>query len=206
MENVFVLGSLELDRILEELSSVGAASLSILKDDFKIALLKEAEGYEYKPIDEVVGSGDRVVRQQLSSFRDFATGSRYLWLRDSFQELIERCLAGLQQYPFQTALNFDSMMLQKYEKGSLGITPHKDGLSFINLVCVFVIGGRGRFYICSDRTGRDAKEIDASPGDVILMRAPGLFGDEDNRPFHYVADIQERRYTFGLRQRRPPQK
>src|SRR5947209_6724587 len=155
MENLFVLSNLDLGTILEELSSVGATSLRILKEDFRITLLKEAEGYEYKPKDEVVGSGDRVVRQQLSSFNDFLTGSRYLLLRDSFQELIEQCLAGLQEFPFQTALDFDSMMLQKYEEGSLGITPHKDGLSFINLVCVFVIGGRGRFYVCSDRTGRD---------------------------------------------------
>lgn len=205
MENLFVLGNLDLGTILEELSSVGAASLRLLKEDFRIALLKEAEGYTYKPVDELVGRGDRVVRQQLSSFSDFPTGSRYLLLRDSFQELTEQYLAGLQQYPFQIALTFDSMVLQKYEEGSLGISPHKDGLSFINLVCVFVIGGRGRFYVCSDRTGRDAKEIDASPGHIIIMRAPGLFGEEDNRPFHYVTDIQERRYTFGLRQRHSPQ-
>jgi hypothetical protein len=204
MENLFVLDCLDLGRILEELSSVGAASLRILKEGFRMALLKEAEGHEYKPQDEVVGSGDRVVRQQLSLFSDFPNGSGYLLLRDSFQELIERCLAGLESYPFETTLNFDSMMLQKYEEGSLGITPHKDGLSFINLVCVFVVGGRGRFYVCSDRTGRDAKEIHASPGHVIFMRAPGLFGAENDRPFHYVADIQETRYTFGLRQRQPP--
>lgn len=46
MENVFVLGSLKLDRILVELSSGGAAFLRILKGDFRIALLREAEGYE----------------------------------------------------------------------------------------------------------------------------------------------------------------
>jgi hypothetical protein len=114
-------------------------------------------------------------------------------------------LAELETYPFETALNFNSMVLQRYEEGSLGITPHKDGLSYINLVCVFVIGGRGRFYVCSDRSGRDAKEVAASPGNVILMRAPGLFGAEDNRPFHYVTEIEETRYTFGLRQKKEPQ-
>jgi hypothetical protein len=94
------------------------------------------------------------------------------------------------------------MVLQRYEKGSIGITPHRDGLRFINLVCVFAVGGRGRFYVCSDRSGKDAREIDASEGNVILMRAPGLFGSQDNRPFHYVTDIRETRYTFGLRQKR----
>jgi hypothetical protein len=37
------------------------------------------------------------------------------------------------------------------------------------------------------------------------MRAPGLFEAEDNRPFHYVLQIEEPRYTFGLRQKKEPQ-
>jgi hypothetical protein len=114
-------------------------------------------------------------------------------------------MAQLEAYPLETSLSFNSMVLQRYEEGSLGITPHRDGLSYVNLVCVFIIGGRGRFYVCSDRSGRDAKEIDASPGNVIFMRAPGLFEAEDNRPFHYVSQIEEPRYTFGLRQKKEPQ-
>ncbi len=201
MENLFVPDDLGIGRILKELSSVGATSVKVLDPDFRMALLREAEGYDYEPEDEVVGSGDRVVRQQVSSFDDFPDGSRYVLLRDSFQGLLEWCLAELGFYPFERALNFNSMVLQRYEKGSIGITPHKDGLRFINLVCVFVIGGQGRFYVCSDRSGRDAREVDASPGNLILMRAPGLFGARDNRPFHYVTDISETRYTFGLRQK-----
>ena len=201
IEELFVSTNLNTERILEELSSVGATSVRLLEEDFRVALLKEAEGYTYQPEDEIVGSGDRVVRQQVSSFDGFPEDSSYILLKDSFEELLEQRLAELEAYPFETALNFNSMVLQRYEEGSLGITPHKDGLSYINLVCVFVIGGRGRFYVCSDRSGRDAKEVDASPGNVILMRAPGLFGAEDNRPFHYVTEIEETRYTFGLRQK-----
>ncbi len=168
-----------------------------------MALLREAQGYDYTAEGEVVGSAERVVRQQLSSFRDFPDDSRYVSLKNSFQDLIERCLAESATYPFETALNFDSMVLQRYEEGSIGITPHKDGLSYINLVCVFVISGKGRFYVCSDRSGKDSIEIDASPGNVVLMRAPGFLSSEDERPFHYVTGIQETRYTFGLRQKRP---
>lgn len=202
MEGLFIPSRFDIGQVLEELSSVGATSVKILKDDFGAALLEEAEGYAYEPEDEFVGHGDRLVRQQVSSFGDFSDASRYVLLRDSFQGLLERRLADVGCYPFETKLNFDLMVLQRYERGSIGITPHRDGLRFVNLVCVFVIGGRGRFYVCSDRSGRDAREIDASPGSVILMRAPGLFGSGDNRPFHYVTDIQETRYTFGLRQLR----
>ncbi len=202
IEELFVPTNLNIGRILEELSSVGATSVRLLEEDFRLTLLEEAEGYVYRPEGEVVGSGDRVVRQQVSSFNDFPQDSGYVLLKTSFQRLLEQRLAQLETYPFETSLDFNSMVLQRYEEGSLGITPHKDGLSYINLVCVFIIGGRGRFYVCSDRSGRGAKEIDASAGNIILMRAPGLFGLEDNRPFHFVKDIKETRYTFGLRQKK----
>ena len=92
--------------------------------------------------------------------------------------------------------------LARYETGSLGITPHRDGFKYKNLIGIFMIGGRGRFYVCSDRAGNDAREIDASPGNVILMKAPGFLGRKE-RPFHYVTDIQGTRYIFGLRQSVP---
>jgi hypothetical protein len=94
-----------------------------------------------------------VVRQQVSSFDAFQQDSGYVLLKNSFQDLLEQRLAELETYPFEMALNFNSMVLQRYEEGTLGITPHKDGLSYINLVCVVVIGGWGSFYVCSDRSG-----------------------------------------------------
>jgi hypothetical protein len=202
IEKLFVPTNPNIGRILEELSSVGATSVKLLDEDFRLALLEEAEGYVYQSEDEIVGSGNRIVRQQVSSFVNFPQNSGYVLLKNSFQDLLEQRLAQLEIYPFETALNFNSLILQRYEEDSIGITPHKDGLSYINLVCVFIIGGRGRFYVCSDRSGREAREIDASPGNVIFMKALGLFGPADNRPFHFVTDIKEARYTFGLRQKK----
>jgi hypothetical protein len=205
IEELFLPTNLNTDSILEELLSVGATSIRLLEENFRVALLEEAEDYDYQPEDEIVGSGDSRVRQQVSSFDVFPDHSGYVLLKESFQDLLEQRMAQLEAYPLETSLSFNSMVLQRYEEGSLGITPHRDGLSYVNLVCVFIIGGRGRFYVCSDRSGRDAKEIDASPGNVIFMRAPGLFEAEDNRPFHYVSQIEETRYTFGLRQKKEPQ-
>ena len=205
IEELFLPTNLNTDSILEELLSVGATSIRLLEENFRVALLEEAEDYDYQPEDEIVGSGDSVVRQQVSSFDVFPDHSGYVLLKESFQDLLEQRMAQLEAYPLETSLDFNSMVLQRYEEGSLGITPHRDGLSYVNLVCVFIIGGRGRFYVCSDRSGRDAKEIDASPGNVIFMRAPGLFEAEDNRPFHYVSQIEEPKYTFGLRQKKEPQ-
>jgi hypothetical protein len=203
MRNIFLPCNLDIASILKELSVLGATSAKILDEDSRVALLREAQAYNYEPEVEIVGSGERVVRQQVSSFEDFPENSGYVLLKNSFQDLLEQRLAQSGTYPFEMALSFNSIVLQRYEEGSIGITPHKDGLSYINLVCVFVIGGQGSFYVCSDRSGNNSIEIDASPGNVILMRAPGFLGSEDERPFHYVTDIREPRYTFGLRQKRP---
>ncbi len=202
MKELLIRKNLNIDKILKELQSVGATSLNILKEDFRMSLLEEAQGYSYKPEEEVVGSGERQVRQQVSSFNKFPDDSNLILLKDSFEELLNRHLEGVEPYPFETPLNFNTMVLQRYEQGSLGITPHKDGKSYINVVSIFVIGGGGRFFVCSDRAGNNSREIDASEGNVILMRAPGFYGYIDNRPFHYVTDITEERYTFGVRQKR----
>ena len=170
----FLPRNLDTASILKDLSSLGATSIRLIDEDFRETLLKEARDYTYEPEDEIVGSGGRVVRQQLSSFEDFPKDSDYILLKNSFQDLLEERLARLGTYPFEMALGFNSMVLQRYEEGSIGITPHRDGLSYINLVCVFVIGGQGSFYVCSDRSGNDSIEIDASPGNVIFMRAPGF--------------------------------
>jgi hypothetical protein len=201
MQELFILDDFDMAKILEALVYIGATSVRILHEDFRTSLLKEAEGYLYKREDEIVGSGDRMVRQQVGSCCNFIDGSKYMLLMTAFQALLDECLAGREAYPFGTHLSFNSMVLQKYEKGSLGITPHRDRLSYINLVCIFMLEGRGRFFICSDRSGSTAREIDTAPGTVVLMRAPGFSGAKD-RPFHYVTDIQETRYTFGLRQKR----
>ena len=96
-------------------------------------------------------------------------------------------------------LLFNDLMLQRYSVGEVGITPHRDRTGYRNLVCLFVLEGQGRFYVCNDRQGRGAREIPHAPGDVLLMRAPG-FQRSAERPFHFVRDIQSPRYVFGLRQ------
>lgn len=188
-------------RIVAALDSVGAASTHALDEELRTTLELEANGYSYAREAEVVGRGERVVRQQMASFEAFPAGSAYLRLKEALQDAVDHAVAGMEPDIFATRPAFNSTVLQKYEAGSIGITPHRDGRSYINLICVFVIAGRGRFYVCADRAGNNRHEIDASPGSMIMLRAPGFRGSEI-QPFHYVTDIPETRYTFGLRQRR----
>ena len=133
MQELFILDDFDMPKILEALVYIGATSVRILHEDFRTSLLKEAEGYLYKREDEIVGSGDRMVRQQVGSCCNFIDGSKYMLLMTAFQALLDECLAGREAYPFGTHLSFNSMVLQKYEKGSLGITPHRDRLTGLSL-------------------------------------------------------------------------
>ena len=203
MQKHFTTNNFDFNQLSRDLSAIGAISLKILDEELRLSLLEEAHGYIYRPLPEIVGSGENIVKQQMGNFTDFPGDSKFIALKDSFQVWLEAHLKSFDQYPFETPLNFNSLELAKYETGSLGITPHRDGFKYKNLICIFIISGRGKFYICSDRAGNDAREIDASPGRVILMKAPGFLGETD-RPFHFVTDITETRYIFGLRQVIPP--
>jgi dihydroneopterin aldolase len=183
--------------LLDSLDQEGAVSVPILKSDYRSALLGEAETYEYHKQPEVVGS--MKVREQISSTYEFKEDSLFYKLRDDFQSLLLRKLSSAENI-FNPPLDLNEMSLQLYEKDSLGITPHMDGLSNLNLICVFMLTGHAKFALCDDREGSNPRYLDTSPGRVIIMRAPGYRG-RDLRPFHLVSDVTERRIVFGLRQK-----
>jgi hypothetical protein len=197
-----------LPAILNALTNIGATSVPLLKPECCEELLHTARNLPYQWEAEEVGKRDRAVRQQLASCEDFSQATLFLQLRDAFQNLLRQSLANLASDPFSYPIDFNAMVLQKYEPGSIGITPHRDGKRYKNLVCIFVLEGEGKFYVCRDRAGNDPIEIDAFPGYVLLMRAPGFRGIKDSlatteeiRPFHFITDIQTQRYTFALRQK-----
>jgi hypothetical protein len=88
-----------------------------------------------------------------------------------------------------------------YIPGSIGITPHKDGKWYRRMVIVATIYGRAPFAICASRDPHDI--VDrwvAEPGDLVLMRGPGLAGARDGRPFHLVRGPRRgERLSLGIR-------
>ena len=143
--------------------------------------------------------GSYGVRQHYAAVTSFPPGSAFQTLQEAFQVFLEDRLARLRAYPFATPLRFNGSALHRYPPGRLGISPHRDSARSVNLIAVFVLEGKARFFVCRDRDGRDAVDLPNAPGDLILLRAPGLMG-ADVRPFHGVADIAEQRTTFALRQ------
>lgn len=185
--------------LVAELSGRGAISLPMLPIERRLALVAEAENYQFIKQPEMAESP--LVREQLSSFLDFPKESLFFKLKDDFSELMARNLSPEEfKVVFPKPLEFNEMSLQLYKKGSIGITPHRDGKSRINLICVFILKGKARYALCDDRAGSNPIYLDTTPGNVIILRGPGFFNSK-YQPFHFLTDVTEDRIVFGLRQR-----
>ena len=190
---------LDLSPLMVVLARDSAVATPILNESFRKTLHQEAENYPYRIARAEVGEGKNLVRQRMGVFSKLPSDSAFLELVEGFQRLWDRAVAELTSSPFAGPVTFNDVMLQKYEVGEEGITPHRDRTAYRNIICLFVIAGTGRFGVCTDRSGANALEIPHSPGDLILTRAPGFMGS-DQRPFHFAEHIVETRYVFGLRQ------
>ena len=93
-----------------------------------------------------------------------------------------------------------------YVPGSIGITPHMDGKWYRRLVVVVTVYGRAAFAICGSRDPDDVVERWVfGPGDLVLMRGPGLAGHRDGRPFHLVhGPLEGERLSLGIRMATKP--
>lgn len=199
MESKFAISTLPAAEIIRSLDRDDALSLPLLRDSFRLELLEEAKAAAFRPARESIGKGDRRVLQRMEVCDRFPPGSRFIALRDDFQSLWDASFARMSDYPFERPVEFNDLMLQRYAPGEVGITPHRDRRGYRNVICLFVLAGRGRFGVCEDRSGGNSREIPNAPGELILTRAPGFLGSAA-RPFHFVRDIVEPRYVFGLRQ------
>ena len=197
----FVDHAADVHEVLERLDREDAIAIPALTDAYRAWLLEEARHARFRDARPVVGKGDRHVRQRMGVHDGFGLHSRFRDLTKHYQALWDGWLSAVAAYPFESPLVFNDLMLQVYEPGEIGITPHVDRTVYRNLICLFVLEGRGRFGVCSDRSCRGARIIAHEPGDVVLTRAPGFRGS-GHRPFHFVDRITERRYVFGLRHER----
>lgn len=186
---------------MDGLTRCSALAVPLLSDAFRLSLLQAARASRFRAARPRVGEGERQVRQRMEVCGEFPGESIFRILGRAFQHIWDAYLTRASSSPFEGRLVFNDLMLQRYSVGEVGITPHRDRTAYRNLVCLFVLAGEGRFYVCDDRKASAAREIPHVAGDVLLMRAPGFLGSAE-RPFHFVRDIRSPRYVFGLRQER----
>jgi hypothetical protein len=73
-----------------------------------------------------------------------------------------------------------------YRPGSVGVTSHMDGKWYRRLVVVFTVMGAARFDVRASRAGEIIDAWTARAGGATFLRAPGLAGNRDGRPYHAV--------------------
>jgi hypothetical protein len=146
----------------------------------------------------VVGEGERQVFQDFELTQQFPDESPYRATAALIDAALAQAARRLEPNPLPDGFHINDIILQRYASGSRGITPHRDHLRYRGLVALLIVAGNGRFCLCEDRRGAGAREFAAGPGDLLLMRAPGLAGSSE-RPFHFLDGITVERLSFGMR-------
>jgi hypothetical protein len=183
---------------LAQCAERGYARVSRAIDErFRRALRREIDAGPFERLTEEFGA----VRQQIDGFdipapmNGFPLAARLC--HDLRQVVVSegRGIRGLATWaPNQVGA-------ARYVAGSIGITPHLDGRRYRRLVVVVTLRGRARFAVCGSRDPEDVVESwTAGPGDLVLMRGPGLAGARDGRPFHLVeGPVRGERLSLGVR-------
>jgi len=144
------------------------------------------------------GLVDQPSFSRLSTLLRCAGDSRIMGLAESLGQLFRAALSCDSLVEEPTAFRFNDLIVQRYPAGCRGISPHRDHARYVVVVAILVLSGDGEFCVCQDRSGGTAVEISARPGDLVLMRAPGLRG-AGPRPFHLLRNVTRCRRTVGLR-------
>ena len=184
--------------ILECVDS-GAAAVRVLPERDRAELGLAALALRgWRAARPVIGEGDRQVFQDFELTTQIPEASAFRALAQVMDTALADAARQIEPNPLPDGFRINDLIMQRYRPGSRGITPHRDHLRYRGLVALLIVSGDGRFCLCADRRGASAREVAALPGDLLLMRAPGLAGSSD-RPFHFLDRITVERLSFGLR-------
>jgi len=187
-----------LARALERLPAEDALSLPLLDAAARRRLTAATSHLPFRAAVPVIGEGAKAVYQQFDLCMRIPEGSVFHDFATALETLVDEALACLPDPPVARPFRFNDLIVQRYERGALGITAHRDHRRYEGLIAVIPLSGAARFFVCADRAGHAAREVPAPPGSLVLMRGPGYAGRAD-RPFHLVRDIGCRRLSLGLR-------
>ena len=190
--------AMALGRALARLGEADAVSIPLLGLRARRRLIGATAHLPFRPATPVVGEGEDAVRQDFEICMTIPERSLLRAFAGALGRLVEAALTGLDPAPLDRPFRFNDLVVQRYPKGSRGITAHRDHVRYQGLVAVVTLAGTARFFVCAERSGRGAREVPCPPGDLLLMRAPDFAGRRD-RPFHYLSDVTQARLTLGLR-------
>ena len=198
MAEIATAPGLDLHAALLACAQIGHAHVTqAVPAAFLRKLRAELDAGPFRPFGEVFGS----VRQQIDGYDVDLPAPAFPLLT-----LLCRSLADLVHDQGRGVRGLatwepNEVGIAHYVPGSIGITPHMDGKWYRRLVVVATVSGRAPFAICGSRDPDDVVERwVAGPGDLVLMRGPGLAGHRDGRPFHLVEGPRRgERLSLGIR-------
>ena len=191
-------GPAELAGALARLDAEPAVSLPLLGARVRRRLIGATTRLPYRPAIPVAGAGANAVRQDFELCMAIPERSLLRAFAAALEALLNAALARLEPRPLARPLHLNDLIVQRYPKGSFGITAHRDHVRYQDLVALVTLSGAARFCLCDDRAGRGARELPCPPGHLLLMRAPG-FGGRRDRPFHFLDRVTRSRLSLGLR-------
>ncbi len=175
-----------------------AVSLPLLDARARRRLIGATTSLPYRAATPVIGTDANAVRQDFELCMAIPGSSLLRAFAAALERLVNAALDCLEPKPLTRPLRFNDLIVQRYSKGSSGITAHRDHVRYRNLVALVALSGSARFCLCENRAGQGAREIPCPPGSLLLMRAPG-FGDRRDRPFHFLDRVTRPRLSLGLR-------
>jgi len=192
--------------LLESLAATpaGAVSIPFLGKASRQTLLAATLALGYRRARERVGEGGTEVRQDFELTMDVPVDSILHDFRRDLSRRIRRGAARMAHAPLPDDWHLNDLVVQRYAAGSAGISPHRDHKAYQGVVLLLTLCGDARLYVCRDRQGTGAIEVDIAPGRLLALAAPGFAGG-DQRPFHFVDAVRSARVSLGLRwDRRKP--
>ncbi len=170
---------LDWPRLLREVTEQGAAfAAHAIGQSFRDELAVELRDGPYQPVEPLIGQ----VRQEAESF-EVARSEL-----DRYPVLASLCAELARQVHDQGVPEWvpNEVAVQRYQPGSVGITPHRDQRRYAQLVAVITVAGSAPFTLCRNRAGDPIQTWQANDGSMVLLRGPGLVGNPDGRPMHVV--------------------
>ena len=183
---------------LSSLSRQDMVAVACLEKDVCQALVRLVDALPFRSARPVTGSSTSPVFQDFQLCYEVPVTHALWGLAESLGQLFRAALSYDSLVEAPTAFRFNDLIVQRYPAGCRGISPHRDHARYVVVVAILVLSGDGEFCVCQDRSGDVAVEIPARPGDLVLMRAPGLRG-VGPRPFHLLRNVTRYRRTVGLR-------
>lgn len=187
-----------LARGLARIDAEDAVSLPLLGARARRRLIGATSRLRYRPARPMVGADTEAVHQEFDICMTIPESSLLRTFAATLEGLLNAALGRLTPAPLDHSLQLNDLVVQRYPKGALGITAHRDHIRYRDLVALVTLSGTARFCLCADRGGSNTREIPSPAGSLLLMRAPG-FGSRRDRPFHFLDRITQPRLSLGLR-------